>query len=242
MIVATRTYPGGLHQGRHAHDTMAVTVVLAGTLREQVGRVEETAHPLSLVIKPVDVEHENHFGTHGVQTLQLLIDAREAADLARVQPTLAQWRWIHTGAFVQPFLRLARVLRAGDDLGAELATVDALAAIDAAPPSHAEPPPVIRRVKSRLDDEPKPPRVRDLAQDAGMHPVYLARLFRRYVGTTMGHYLRRKRVRNVIARLDSNTPLSRAAHDARFADHAHMCRAFRAETGITPSEYRVLLT
>lgn len=242
MIVANRTYPGGLHQARHAHDTMSVTVVLAGTLRERVGRVEETARPLSLVIKPVDVEHENHFGAQGVQTLQLLIDASEALDLARVQSSLAQWRWIHTGACVQPFLRLARALKAGDHLGAELATVDALAAIDAPPPSHAEPPAVIRRLKSRLDDEPRPPRVRDLARDAGMHPVYLGRLFRRYVGTTMTHYLRRRRVRNVIARLDSGTPLSMAAHDAGFADHAHMCRGFRAETGITPSEYRVLLT
>lgn len=242
MIVAHRTYRGSLHQVRHAHDTMSVTVVLAGSLRERVGRVEETAHPLSLVIKPVGVEHENHFGAPGVQTLQLLLDAREGLELARVQPALAQWRWIHTGAFVPPFLRLARALRAGDSLGAELATVDALAAIDAPPLSRASPPEAIRRVTSRLDDEPRPPRVRDLARDAGMHPVYLARLFRRYVGTTMSHYLRRRRVREVIARLDPGTPLGKAAHEARFADHAHMCRAFRAETGLTPSEYRVLLT
>ncbi|NOT08413.1 MAG: helix-turn-helix transcriptional regulator [Gemmatimonadales bacterium] len=241
MIVANRTYLAGLHQPRHAHDSMAVTMLLAGTLRERVGRVEETAHPLSLVVKPVGVEHENHFGGQGVQTVQLLLDAPEAAELAQVEPALRAWRWIHTGAFARPFLALARAVQAGDAFAAELATADALAAIDAPPSSGGAPPLAVRLVKSRLDDDPKPPRIRDLARDAGMHPVYLARLFRRHVGTTMMHYLRQRRVRQVVSRLDSGTPLSNAAHEAGFADHAHMCRAFRAETGVTPSEYRVLL-
>jgi len=242
MQVATRSYPANLHQARHGHDTMAVTVVLASSLWERVGRVEEAAHPLSVVIKPVGIEHENHFGPGGVQTLQLLLDAREAAELIGVHPALGHWRWIHGGASVRPFLALARAVRAGDPVAVEMAAVDALAAIEAPPRERAAPPPAIRRVRGRLDDELEAPRVRDLARDAGMHPVYLARLFRRYVGTTMAHYRRRRRVRNVIARIGSGTPLFRAALEAGFADHAHMCRAFRAETGVTPSEYRVLLT
>lgn len=74
-----------------------------------------------------------------------------------------------------------------------------------------------------------------------MHPVYLARLFRRSFGTSMGQYLRRRRIRVVIGRLGGGGSLSTVAHETGFADHPHMCRAFRAETGMTPSAYELLL-
>lgn len=221
---------------------MGVTMVLAGSLRERVGSVEETAHPLSLVIKPIDVEHENRFGDGGVQTLQLQLDPDEAADLARVHASLRGWRWIHCGCFARPFLVLARALAARDQPAMELAAADALAAIDCPELLSGGPPAEIRRVKNRLDDEARPPRVRELAREAGMHPVYLARLFRRSFGTSMGRYLRRRRIHSVIDGLGENRrPLSTVAHEAGFADHAHMCRAFRAETGMTPSAYQLLL-
>jgi AraC family transcriptional regulator len=221
---------------------MGVTIVLAGSLHERVGSVEETAHPLSLVIKPIDVEHENRFGAGGVQTLQLQLDPDEAADLARVHASMRRWRWIHCGFFARPFLTLARILAGRDQPAMELAAGDALAAIDFPEPLPGSPPAAIRRVKSRLDDETRPPRVRDLAREAGMHPVYLARLFRRCFGTSMGQYLRRRRIHTVIDCLgEDRRPLSSVAHEAGFADHAHMCRAFQAETGMTPSAYELLL-
>ena len=57
VIVSHRTYAPNLQQPRHAHDSMSVTLVLAGSIAERVGEVEEIGRPLSLVIKPVDVEH-----------------------------------------------------------------------------------------------------------------------------------------------------------------------------------------
>jgi AraC family transcriptional regulator len=123
----------------------------------------------------------------------------------------------------------------------ELAAVDALASVDFSQPLHGSPPPEIRRVKERLDHEPRPARMYELAREAGMHPVYLARLFRRSFGTSMGQYLRRRRIRAVIGRLGGGGSLSTVAHETGFADHPHMCRAFRAETGMTPSAYELML-
>ena len=223
---------------------MSVTLVLAGTIVERVGDVEEVGQPLSLVIKPVDIEHANRFGHEPVRTLQIELSEQEAVELARAHTSMRQWQWKHHGVPVRAFVRLARALRQPDDASnVELASIDALAAIDASPLVSGEPPRVIRMLMNRLNDERHAPSVRELAADAALHPVYLARLFRRYVGSTIGQYVRRNRVREAIARISAHgDALSTAAHSAGFADHAHMCRVFRDETGITPSEYRAVIS
>jgi AraC-like DNA-binding protein len=40
--------------------------------------------------------------------------------------------------------------------------------------------------------------------------------------------------------LRAGTSLSEIAHDTGFSDQPHLCRAFRRETGVTPSEFREL--
>jgi AraC-like DNA-binding protein len=66
------TYP------RHAHAESTVTMILAGTLRERVGRVEETPGTFSVVVKPRDTEHANEMKA-GVHTLQIRLSELAAA-------------------------------------------------------------------------------------------------------------------------------------------------------------------
>ena len=238
MIAALKTYPGNLSQPRHSHDTMSVTLVLVGALRERVGGTEEVARPLSLVLKPVAVEHETRFDTP-CRTIQILLDATEADELARVQPAAREWRWVHQGPFVRPFLELALTLGTADPAMAELAILDTLAAIGRLPLGRGRFPSVIGKVQEQLEDPDVPP-IAQLSREAGFHPVYLARLFRRTVGMTMSRYARRSRVRRVVGLLERGHSLSAIAHETGFADHSHMCRTFRAETGVTPSQYRRL--
>ena len=244
MIVSHRTYAPNLQQPRHAHDSMSVTLVLAGSIAERVGEVEEIGRPLSLVIKPVDVEHANRFGHERVRTLQIELSAQEAGELARAHASMRHWQWRHHGVPVRAFVRLARALQQPNGLtSVELASIEALASIDSSPVASGDPPRVIRLLMSRLNDELCAPSVRDLAADAALHPVYLARLFRRYVGSTIGQYVRRNRVRQAITRISTHgDALSTVAHASGFADHAHMCRVFRDETGLTPSEYRAVIS
>lgn len=243
MLVAHHAYPPGLIQRKHAHSTMSVTLVLEGTVRERVGRVEETAGPLSLVVKPAAVEHENAYGPGRVRTLQIGFAPHEASELVRVRPSMRTWRWVHCGVPVRPFLVLALAAQRGAPAHViEMLAVDALAVLDAMAPARGDPPRVLRDVRARLDGESPRPSVSALAHDAGMHPVYLARIFRRYFGLSMSQYVRRVRLRRAIGQLAAEcTSLSKAAHHAGFSDHAHMCRAFRTDMGMTPSDYRSLV-
>jgi AraC family transcriptional regulator len=127
-----------------------------------------------------------------------------------------------------------RVQRAANDVLAALC--------DDAHCWRAGPPPRwLAIVRETIDDSERMPAVSNLASDAGVHPVYLARQFRRWFGCSITDYARRLKVRRAAEAIHDHDGLSRASHSAGFADHAHMCHMFKRETGITPGAFRRLV-
>jgi AraC family transcriptional regulator len=79
----------------------------------------------------------------------------------------------------------------------------------------------------------------DVARIAGVHPIHLAKLFRKRFGYSMGEFLRRQRIRWACEQLARETgTISAIALRAGFADHAHFTRTFRRVTGCAPRWYR----
>ncbi|MGD2109549.1 MAG: AraC family transcriptional regulator [Phycisphaerae bacterium] len=88
----------------------------------------------------------------------------------------------------------------------------------------------------------QPIRIRDLARAAGVHPVYLARAFRRFHGVSATEYVRRRRAVRVATRLSTRSAsLCEIAGVCGFADQAHMTRTFKSQLGLTPGAFRRLL-
>lgn len=80
---------------------------------------------------------------------------------------------------------------------------------------------------------------RALARDAGVHPAHLSRAFRRHFGRTLREYVRECRLQRAVRELErSDATISSIAADTGFADHAHLSRDLRWQTGQTPSEVR----
>jgi AraC family transcriptional regulator len=72
-----------------------------------------------------------------------------------------------------------------------------------------------------------------------VHPVTLARAFRRSFGCTVGEYLRRLRIERATEQLaGGDTPLAEIALAAGFADQSHFSNVFRRRTGMSPSAFR----
>jgi len=81
--------------------------------------------------------------------------------------------------------------------------------------------------------------VAQVAAYAGVHPVHLARVFRRYLHCTPGDYLRGRRLERAAAAIGAGTAsLADAACGAGFVDQAHLTRSFRNSFGMTPGEWR----
>lgn len=78
-----------------------------------------------------------------------------------------------------------------------------------------------------------------LATAVGVHPVHLAREFRKFYRCTIGEYVRRLRVEHASRRLcASDVPLAAIASAAGFSDQSHFSRTFKRVMGMTPAEYR----
>jgi AraC family transcriptional regulator len=78
-----------------------------------------------------------------------------------------------------------------------------------------------------------------VAAMVGVHPVHLARSFRRTYNTTFSGYVRELRVEYARVQLISTgAALGEIALSSGFCDQSHFCRTFKRETGLSPAEYR----
>ena len=93
-----------------------------------------------------------------------------------------------------------------------------------------------------LAEEPRSSLVQ-LARALSVSPHHLSRVFSEQTSNTISTHRRRIRVRAVLDRLEhGERDLARLAADVGFADHGHLTRTVRRETGTTPSRLRELLT
>jgi len=78
-----------------------------------------------------------------------------------------------------------------------------------------------------------------VASAAGVHPVYLAREFRRFHGCTIGEYIRRLRIERARRQLSSSDEsLATIAAGSGFSDQSHFSRTVKRLMGMTPAHYR----
>jgi AraC family transcriptional regulator len=86
-------------------------------------------------------------------------------------------------------------------------------------------------------------RLEDLAAEARVHPVHVARSFRTHRGLTIGALLRQLRITRACFLLGkSDLSLAQLALDLGFSDQSQFTKTFRRMTGMTPARYRQVLT
>jgi AraC family transcriptional regulator len=177
----------------------------------------------------------------------VLLKPELAESLKDWDPGLSQWRWLRGGPAAHRMLRLLQTYRRRHALRneeLEECVYEVLASLPGGKSSGrtARPPRWLELIRQELDDTfADGPRVRDLAARAGIHPVYLARRFRRHIGCSITDYrtlLRARAAAELLA--SSGVPLAAAADQCGFADQSHLCRVFKAATGLTPLDYRRL--
>lgn len=101
-------------------------------------------------------------------------------------------------------------------------------------------PPWLRRISDRLAaDRAGELALSDLSREAGIHPVYAARAFRRFHGCSAGDFMRRLRLERAIDLVRTSAlPLAEVALRAGYADQAHLTRSMSRSLGVTPAQLR----
>ena len=78
-----------------------------------------------------------------------------------------------------------------------------------------------------------------VARSVGVHPIHLARGFRRYCRCTVGEYIRQLRIEHACHELCvSDASLAAIASAAGFSDQSHFSRTFKRLMAMTPAQYR----
>ncbi|HMB91370.1 MAG TPA: AraC family transcriptional regulator [Rhodothermales bacterium] len=228
----------------HAHPFPNVSIIIQGHLEEEtpVGRAVGSAS--SVIVKPAKVVHENQFGPQGAILLNVQLDDDVHWGEMSTEG-LKRWNWLHTGTATQEAIALLHdVADAAFDPATLVDAVYALlAALPESAPASGPPPPWLLRVRDRMMDMPSyPHRVDQLAADARVHPVYLARVFKQHFHTTITaslHHLRLRRATDQLA--SSDRSLADIAYEMGFADQSHFGRVFKSTFQTSPGAFRLLV-
>jgi AraC-like DNA-binding protein len=219
----------------HHHFTASVTLSLGEPLRvrrEGQGSFESAQ---CMIARP-NAEHE--LDASACRVVNLQIDP-ETDDYARLVPR---------GLSREPLLLLQRseveplVGRVSELLAVEplepravwSAVLEGLSGSDSAERVYD---PRISRVLGALKQRfPEAPSTSELAAEVGLSEGRLIRLFGSQVGVPLRRYVLWLRLRQVVFCLAAGENLTAAAHEAGFADSAHLTRVFRDMFGVAPSQ------
>jgi AraC family transcriptional regulator len=229
----------------HAHRTGNITLVLSGSVREVVAEDEHVARSCSVVIKPAGTIHANTYGPQRSRALVLELDDDVLAAVGAPRGLLARFRVCHSVRAAAAVIRLHGLLaEPGREhrgvLAEELRLLHTALDDDDERSAVSGATGWLELARSHLHDR-RPLPFADIAHSLGVHPVYLARAFRRRYRCTMGEYQQHVRILDAAERLScSDEPLVEVALTTGFSDQSHFTRIFRRSLGIPPGRFRRL--
>jgi AraC family transcriptional regulator len=246
--ISLSEYDVGIKQNWHSHEEPILALILAGHTREQVGSQDIIASPLDIGLKPANLSHTDHFCPNGVRVVRVSLAALLFAELGQESQSLERWDWIRGSNAVRPLLQAADKLRCGDSCSAEIKedVYESLASLLPIKQKRlaADAPDWLRQALEHLQESyASGVRLSELAEQAGVHPVYFARQFRRFYGFSVGEYVRQLQFRSAATLLaNQKNSLAQIAYQVGCADQAHLTRLFADGFGITPAKFRRIIT
>lgn len=240
-------YPANLRMSSHAHEQAYLGIVLSGSYTERVGRKTRECKSLTTAFHPRGESHSVSFHNSPVRIFRIEITGEwcQRAGQVNLPEEPAE---TDGGPLASIVLRLHNEFRSRDswsglaieglllEVSAELARTCARTKSGEQTPAWLDD--VRRRLAARAAETPA---LAELAASAGVHPVHLAREFRKHFRCTIGDFIRRARVEFACHQIsETDTPLSEVALAAGFYDQSHFSNIFRRVTGMTPAAYRTI--
>jgi AraC family transcriptional regulator len=239
FILTETAYHPKLKLANHAHPAAYFCFILQGTFSEVYSGRSRTGRTSTLIFHPCGEIHSDHFYSK-TRCLNLQIDNR----LHEQMKGLNQPADFHAGSLVHLATKLYREFRETDEVSAlaiEGLALEMIAATTRSinPSGQTSPPWLSRALELLHDNFAERLTVADIAIAVDVHPVHLAREFRRRYRCAIGEYVRELRVEFARRQIStSDAPLSEIAIAAGFFDQSHFTRTFRLHTGLSPAAYR----
>jgi AraC family transcriptional regulator len=242
---AESTYLAGSDIPMHVHANAFFYFVIDGLCEEVYGRKTRSCGPSTLVFHPPGAPHSNRWHGSDGRVLHIEISGARAESISEHTSILDSPAEFRSGP--APWLARRLYLEYHRTDGVSSLAMEGLALE------------ILAEMSRRSDHDPfrTPPRwlfqtielLRDrfsenlslgeIARTVGIHPVHLARVFRKHYGCTLGDHVRRLRVEFACQQLaTSDAPLISIAHAAGFSDQSHFNRTFKQSMRMTPGQFR----
>ncbi|HEU4521467.1 MAG TPA: AraC family transcriptional regulator [Thermoanaerobaculia bacterium] len=241
FLLSQQQYPDRVRIAEHRHSVARFTFVLTGRLTETLdGRPYDVVRGEVQWMPPmrahaVDVE---------AMTSVLLIEIESAhfTDIGHILrlPARASAPW---GTTEQPLRRLMSEMHNHSPLS-DLALQGLIMQLIAGAAREMSgpqtlPPFMERAVTFVADSVTEPITSHDVAAAAGMPVEHMRAAFRRFFGSSITEFIRRRRIERAMDVLaTSDCSLADLAADLGFCDQPHLARVFKQVTGTTPAKFR----
>ena len=239
-----------LHVERHTHETAHFIVLLGGQYVTTARGADAVCVEPALIYNPPGTTHRDRFRRVGGRVdgrfISIAVDPERMGDISRAFPLVQDAVYTHERSAVRLGMRLAReVCDRGDSssLAVEAICLELFGlAVTERASERSVAPAWLHVARDLIHDYCADGTcVADIASACDVHPVYLARAFRKFFGCSPGEYLRRCRIERAAALLArTTTSLSLVAAQCGYADQSHLNATFRHAYGATPAEYRRL--
>jgi AraC family transcriptional regulator len=245
LCLTLSRYAPDLSEPWHVHSNPTLYALLSGDRCDRSRRADFVHRYLTVVYHPTTEPHSGFVGPRGMLGLNIEYDASwldrhelGERDLGGYRPLESAW------SSLAVLHLMAIAFRPGPHVAADVET-KALELLDplvkrSLGREQLACPVWLRRAREFLHDSFRLPlRVRVIAREIGVHPVHLTRVFRRHNGCTVSEYLRALRLAEAGRLiLRQGHTIAEAAHEAGFADQAHLCRCFSERFGFSPKAFR----
>ena len=244
FVLTETSYDPGLRIPKHSHEHAYFCLVRNGRFSEQLGNTTRVCRSSIINFHPAGEAHSDNFDEAGGRCLNVEIGTQwleRAQDYGAMFDTPGQFQ----GGLVSGLAaRLFKELHEQDRTSCLVIQGLILEILGEASrrlhPIERRYPAWVDKVQEIIHEgHAESLSLSRIADFVGLHPVHVAREFRRHTNHTIGEYVRQVRIDSACQKLTtSNSPIAEIAHAAGFVDQSHFCKTFKRVTGQTPSEFR----
>lgn len=241
-------FPPDLVLPPHEHEWAIFAVMLEGSFQVGFRQRAFDCPPSGVWTEPAGERHGNRVEQAGARVVVVQPDPAREEDLRPCRDILDSINNFRHERIASLARRLAVELAAPDvasPLAMEATVLEMLAAaarLEERKRRGGEPPAYVVRARDLIQDRfSESLRIADVAAAVDVQPMRLASGFRAHYHTSIGSYVRQRRVEWAAERLiGSQDSLATIALKAGYTDQSHFTRAFKRQTGLTPGRYRTL--
>lgn len=245
LQLTERSYKASMRTSAHEHDYACLDLVINGIASDSYRGLSRFAPAGTVLYYAPGESHTWSCGDQGAKLLHLIIPSgmlikprgnalEDGCDLSATRAA---------GIAFQILLEY-RCADKASNLAIESLSLELLSEIFGVHNCESKPPQWMNIVINLLHYAPEGGiNLQFIASEVGVHPGHLARSFRAWNRCTPGQYLRHLRLSSAAVQLaNSQHSLVEIALDAEFADQPHFCRIFKQHFGVSPFQYRLIMS